>query len=47
VKRFKVTSKAQIVNVIFMTDGESNPAYGVIGHQQNVFSTKRKVYSAR
>ena len=33
IKQFKATSKAQIVNVIFLTDGESNHISSVIGEK--------------
>jgi hypothetical protein len=38
VKRFKASSKAQIVNVIFLTDGESNQISGVTGMQITKYS---------
>jgi hypothetical protein len=34
VKQFKITSKAQIVNVIFLTDGDSNPVSSVAGGEK-------------
>jgi hypothetical protein len=43
VKQFKITSKAQIVNVIFLTDGDSNPVSSVVGETFSRYNAGKRI----